>query len=129
MPQVRVWNDNRYPYSETFKGQKIEIPPKGFIKMDYEEAIEFKGTYCPIHRDGDGQPLPTSYKMIRVETPSEAVVSDEDLDLVCHADGSVAANKQELAKKLKQHEHLAVKDEEAEKATKRGPGRPKKEAN
>ena len=71
MAQVKVWNDNVHPFKQRFMEENIEIPPKGFIVMDESKAIRFRGTYSPIEVDGNGVPLPTSYKMIRLEEMSK----------------------------------------------------------
>lgn len=67
MSRARVWNDNKFVHTERFKGETITIQPGSFIEMDFFEAKSFQGQYTPILRDYDGQPLPQSYKIIRVE--------------------------------------------------------------
>ena len=70
--QAKVWNDNEHVFTDdSFKGEKITIPPKSFIEMEYGEANEFKYKYSPIKVGGDNQQLPSSYKMIRVEPIGE----------------------------------------------------------
>lgn len=66
---VKVYNDNVHPYSEKFKDQKLEIPPHEFIEMEYEEAVQFLGTYSPIKVDADENPIPQCYKMLRIVKP------------------------------------------------------------
>lgn len=66
MAQVKVYNDNVFTHKEYFKGDLIEIKPKGFVKMDEETAYEFKGQYFPIMKNADGQQIPESYKIIRI---------------------------------------------------------------
>lgn len=132
MPNVRVWNDNSYPFSQEFKGEKITIGPRQFKVMEYYEAMEFKSAFSPIEKDGDGQPLPRSYKMIRVEQPAGDVGLAQDEDekkFICHATGVAYATQAEADAENKKHEHLVVKDEEAEKELaqeRRGRGRPPK---
>ena len=75
MAQVKVWNDNDYDYKEKFKDKDIFIPAKQFVEMEYYEAHEFKGAFKAIQRDGDNQPMPQSFKKIRVE---EAQAADVD---------------------------------------------------
>ncbi len=70
--QAKVWNDNKYPFSQEFKGQKISIPAGEYVEMEFYEAKEFEGRYSPIKVDGGGQPKPESYKMIRVEAEGKA---------------------------------------------------------
>jgi hypothetical protein len=119
MPQVKVWNDNVHPYSEVFKGDKLHIPAKSFIKMDREEAIQFRGTYNSPVRDADGNDLPEGFKMIRIEplsaedllAPEAQVKVDE---LVCLACAYKATNKTDLAEHTKTHAGQLVVDEDAE---------------
>jgi hypothetical protein len=145
--QARVWNDNTYPHTETFKEKTITIAPKSHIEMDYDEAKEFKSKFTPIKTDGEGNPLPESFKMIRIEklgAPEAAT-----LPLVCHATGKVAANPAELARMnaehfgqleeksketletnarlLKEIDELRAALAERVAQEKKGPGRPKKE--
>jgi len=99
--RAKVHNDNIYPYRERFKGDMIEIAPKSFIEMDYEEAIDFRGTFNSIVRDADGQPKAESYKMIRVEplgNPSDAAVKADPNK--CQACGKVLKNQMELAQHI-----------------------------
>ena len=157
MAKVKVWNDNDYPHSEVFKGEKITIDPHAFIEMDWEEAIDFKGQFSGLAPIGkDGAPDPRFFKKIRVETPTTPVVQPDPL--VCHANGQKAATVEELAGLLSQFASQRAKDPDAEKAAaasadalkaenealkqrlaaiearfdaieeKRGPGRPRKEA-
>lgn len=74
--QVKVWNDNIHDFTEpSFKGQKIVVPSKGHITMDYEEAIEFQGKFSSMPpEDCPEQEVPKYYKMIRIEKPEGATV-------------------------------------------------------
>lgn len=72
MAKMKVYNDNTHPYREIFKGDKIEIPSKGFIIMDYDDAYQFRGTFSPPVLNADNQHMPEGFKMIRV------VKHDED---------------------------------------------------
>lgn len=147
MALAQVWNDNVHPHTETFKEKVFSIPPRSFIEMDYDEAVEFKCQFTPIKTDGEKNPLPESFKMIRVV----AITKPEPtrLPLMCHATGKMASSVEELAKMNAEHygtldedsrksldEAAAVKAENAElkarlaalETEKRGPGRPRKEA-
>ena len=95
---VRVYNDNIFPYQEKFKGEEVKIGPRGFIEMDYFEAVEFKGSYCPIVVDGGGAPKPESYKMIRIVQPEQFSVEDKK-EPQCHSCGKTF----ESAKMLDEH--------------------------
>ena len=144
MALAQVWNDNVHPHTEVFKEKTITIPPKSYISMDYDEAIEFKCQFTPIRHDGEKNPRPESFKMIRVVAVTKPEVQ---LPLVCHATGKVAGNVEELAamnaehigsleaesaKQLEEQAKLKAENEElkarlAALEAKRGPGRPPKE--
>lgn len=98
--QVRVWNDNSYPFKQLFKGEMVAIPPKKFIMMDEEDAVSFKGKYFPPLLDGANNPKPESYKMIRIERTSDAN-EGESGKFVCHADGTAFDTKEELDEYVK----------------------------
>ena len=109
----KVWNDNIYPYSERFKGDLIEIPPRSFIEMDYDEAIMFRGTFSSIVRDADGQAKQSSWKMIRVEplgNPVDNVIKADPNK--CQACGKVLSNQAELAQHIF-NEHPEMLDPES----------------
>lgn len=148
MSRAQVWNDNTYPHKESFRGSDISIPPKGFVEMDYDDAVEFKCQFTPIKTDGEKNPLPESFKMIRVVRLDAA---KPVMPLVCHATGKVASSPEELAqwnaehvgqlaeeakKELEEQAQLRAENEalKAQLAAltagepKRGPGRPRKEA-
>ncbi len=95
---VRVWNDNVFPFRQLFRDKEIYIGPKKFIEMEETEAYEFRGAYSPIIRDGDGQPTPESFKMIRIEktdkTAHKPMVAANET--VCQACGKQFPNKKEL---------------------------------
>src|SRR5690348_2694382 len=63
--KARVWNDHTQPHVEDFKGDKITIEPGKFVVMDFPDAVEFRGQYTPVIRDGLGTDLKP--KKIRVE--------------------------------------------------------------
>lgn len=84
---VRVYNDNTYPFTQVFKGDRIHIPAKKFIEMEDDEAVMFRGTYSPILVDGANNHLPESYKMIRIVYPKD-YVNDKPTDkFKCQACG------------------------------------------
>lgn len=119
MAQVKVWNDNTHPYSETFKGNEVKIPAKDFIEMEYYDAHEFKGTYKSIQRDGDNQPLPQSFKMIRIEEPSAEKIDAKIEENKCVACSYRGQNAKDLFDHtVTAHAAQAVVDDEAEKALK-----------
>jgi hypothetical protein len=88
MAQVRVYNDNKFVFKQKFMDEDIVIEPGKFITMDESKAIRFRGTYSPIELDGNGQPMPTSYKMIRLEEISKdsAKVQEKFMCMSCSKD-------------------------------------------
>jgi hypothetical protein len=122
--QVKVWNDNKYPHVEKFKGDTIRIPAGGYVEMDLYDATDFRGQYTPIVKGADEQPMPQSYKIIRIERPSDAKV-EASSSFQCQACGK----SYESQKVLDAHTDENHLDQLAEPdvAQKRR-GRPRKEA-
>lgn len=118
MPMVKVWNDNIYPHTETFKGEVITIPPGEHIVMEWEEAIEFKGQFTGMKLLGNDTPDPRGFKKIRVDRPSEPIF--KEAPLVNPATGEKFLTKAELEESLKQFAHLRVTDADAEAQAKSG---------
>lgn len=99
---VRVWNDNVHPFKQEVAGKLYEFGPKECLEMEEDEADVLLKRYSPIILGGDDQPLPQTYKMLRID--------EEDLarnrahkenktksgSYLCQACGYVAANRWEL---------------------------------
>ena len=107
---VEVHNLNVHPYKEDFRERQIVIPPKGFIEMEWEEAIMFKGTMNNVEKDADGNVLPTSYKMLKIVQSPEDKKEMEKIRAQaqtskCQACGYQAVDKQDL--------HIHIKEEHA----------------
>ena len=64
---VKVFNDNKFVFEQSFRGENIRIEPGKFIEMPWDDAIQFKSMYFPPKYDGSGVQKPESYKMIRIE--------------------------------------------------------------
>lgn len=125
--QARVWNDNTYPFTDPdFKGDKIHIPSKSYIEMEYNEANEFRGKFSPIYRDADGQPTPQSYKMIRIEKIEDSSPKEKVAEMhACHGCRDKFLTKEELENHIDEHHLDQLTD--AELAQKRR-GKAKKDA-
>lgn len=113
MGLVKVWNDNKYPFKQEYRGEMVEINPGEFIEMERDDAIIFKGMFYPPLVDGDGRQDPRSFKMIRVEGPR-----DFNENLNCVICGHECDGQDELNEHLKaQHsDRKPTKDESAERA-------------
>jgi hypothetical protein len=92
--KVKVWNDNVHVFTQRFKGEQVTIPAKGFIEMEWDEAISFKSHPFSMKFDGMGQQDPTSFKMIRVEGGPAA--TNQVIAFKSHKDGSIHATKSAL---------------------------------
>lgn len=116
MPKVKVWNDNKLKHSEMFKDELIEIPPGGYILMESDEAVNFRGQFHPIKLGGDDQPLPESFKMIRLtphdSTEVETKPVDQHVCLVCKY--KAPSEKDLISHCSKEHADRLIVDEEAE---------------
>lgn len=153
MALSKVWNRNKYEHREKFKGDEIVIPPGGYIEMEFEDAIQFKGQWTPMPPEDFVGDEAKYYKMIQVEWPKQHE-EKPNAHLVNHATGQTAASAEELKAMLSQFADRLVKDPEADKAAnrsrdaemealkaqvaalaaqiesqtpKRGPGRPRKD--
>ncbi len=98
--RAKVWNDNVHPHVEMFKEQRISIPARGFVEMDYEEAMEFKSQFTVPVTDGEKNPIEKHFKKIRVEA---AGATSSAQPLICHATGKIASSPEELAKMNAEH--------------------------
>ena len=111
MSSVKVWNDNIYPFvDKDFQGKRIEVPAKGCVTMDYDDALKFAGKFNPPIRDADGSGFdPKSYKMIRIEEPARDYQQLEGkFKYVNPNTGDVFDSEEGLTEALKQHEHQKV---------------------
>ncbi len=111
---VKVFNDNVHDHKEDFKGTKLLIPAKGYIEMEYEEAVQFQGQCTGVAPQGeDGAPDARFYKMIRVEHVAPELVFKDDA-LTNHLTGKKASSADELRAVLAEFAHLRVSDKDAE---------------
>ena len=126
---VKVWNRNTHPHTEKFKGKSITVPAQGSIEMEFEDAVDFLGQFTPIERDGAGQPLPKSYKMLDIEKPSDFGARIEDRRICMKCKGQFASDS-DLVKHIEEFHLDAMADADAkdqlEREAKRGSGRPSK---
>jgi uncharacterized C2H2 Zn-finger protein len=119
MAQAKVWNDNEYVFKQRFMEEDIVIEPKGFITMELSKAIRFKGTYSPIEVDGNGVPLKTSYKMIRVEEiEKKADKADDKLTCMACNKSDFQTQKELDAHIDESHSHQWADKDHAEKKAK-----------
>ncbi len=120
---VKVINDNVHPYKEKFRGRDINIPPKGSIEMDLNDAHMFLGTMNSIEVDGGGTPLPTSYKMLRISTDmSTPIVAAKNT--VCMACNKDLLTEKALASHSESEHFDAMIDEDAKEVIVKRRGRP-----
>lgn len=87
MASVKVWNDNRFPYREKFKGKEVTIPAHSSVDMEDDEAVLFLGTMGRMEFGADGRQKPESYKNLRIEKNPTRLVADEPVTVKCHACG------------------------------------------
>ncbi len=155
MAKVKVWNDNKYPHTERYKGKEITIPAGEYIEMDYFDAVDFQGQFTPVRYLGTGAHDPACFKMIRVERPVGPVLPEEKnvfhatgkafgspAEMIAFAKAYAAANPEQIAEEnteadsgkvsmsKEQYENLLSRlaAVESERTEKKGPGRPRKEA-
>lgn len=105
MGQVRVYNENKYPYKENFKGEMITIEPGEYVVMDEKKAHMFTGTYAPAKKTPMGDDDPMYFKKLRVEPVDQSVPEKEETKFICNADGTEHATKDAL-EKYERENHL-----------------------
>lgn len=125
--QAKVWNKNIYPFKQKFGSDLIEIPAGGFVEMEYHDAVRFKSKMSPVEKDGGGQQLPQSFKMIEVEPIKSPHEGQEITAFKSMIDGSLHPSKEALAAYEASMAHGAATDVDGAKIVNRG-GRPRKEA-
>ena len=120
MALVKVWNDNIHEYKEFFRDKHIKIPSKAFVLMDAGDAHLFQGTFNGLLRDGDNQPDPRGFKMIRIESYQGGDTAPPlKVDpLVCNVCRYAGANKDDLTEHEKTHGEQGLTDPEAEEVLK-----------
>jgi hypothetical protein len=72
------------------------IPPGGFVLMDYEDAVLFKGQYFPMKFDGMNQQTPDSMKMIEIKPDQDGAAPPVKMKYVCQRDGTEFVSQAEL---------------------------------
>jgi hypothetical protein len=110
--RARVWNDYHEEHVEEFRGEMLRIPPKSFIEMPWPSAVQFRGQYTPILRDGLGKDLRP--KMIRLERIDDAAPKFEPPknQFVCQACNEPCKNQKALdAHIAKNHADMLVDDD------------------
>ena len=97
MDMVKVVNQDKKPYEETFAGRKIVIPGRGSIEMRRDEAYDFLGTQSPALPGGGWVE-----KNLEIEEIPGNKQSD-DQEFVCNFDGMKFPTKAALDKHLESH--------------------------
>jgi hypothetical protein len=82
--QVAVFNDNIYPYKEKFKDDEINIPSKGHILMERQEAVQFLGQMNAPVLGADNEHLPQGFKMLRIIQNKKDLEAVESPVIKCH---------------------------------------------
>ena len=123
---ARVWNDWSKEHVEDFRGETIRIPAKKFIVMSWPDAVQFRGQYTPVIRDGLGQDVRP--KMIRLEKiDAGAPEFPEAPKFVCQMDGAKFDSQEELDAYIAANHTGAMVDDEARKKIKaKGVAKPEK---
>lgn len=114
MAMCRVFN--KHPdgltHREKFREQMIEIPAGGYVEMDYEDAVLFKGQFFPMKTNADGTPSREGFKCILLEPVGKPEPVAEKF--ISQIDGKEFATQAELSAHIKQFQDLVVKDEALE---------------
>lgn len=95
--KARVYNKHSkgFEHNEMFKGKQLSIPAGGYIVMDYEDAVDFRGQYFPMKLMPTGEPDPAGWKMIEI-VPMQEGEEDAPKRFVCNMDGKEFRSQAEL---------------------------------
>lgn len=97
MSQVRVYNRNKYPYRETYKGDLITIDPGAYHVMNEKDAEMFLGSYVTAKKTPMGAPDPATFKMLEIVKELNSGANEKlETKFICNADGKEFATKAEL---------------------------------
>lgn len=96
MSQVRVYNRNKYPYREIYKGDLITIDAGAYHVMNEKDAEMFLGSYSSAKKTPQGVPDPTTFKMLEIVKELKSGSEKEVPKFICNADGKEFATKEEL---------------------------------
>lgn len=110
--KVKVWNDNKLPFSQEFKGALIEIPAGKFVEMQWDEAVEFKSMYYPPEFRGDGSQKPESFKMIRLDGEPPHLQDEAPAEHVCASCGDTFASENALDAHIDRHHLDELEDQD-----------------
>jgi hypothetical protein len=96
--KYEVWNKHPHGliHKEKFKGDDIVIPANGFVLMDYEDAVQFKGQMVPMIKTGMGTQDPASFKCIHLVAHKGDSVPTPVPEYVCNMDGKKFTSQKEL---------------------------------
>lgn len=113
MAKVRVYNDNKFPHTEKFRGEYLTIEAGQFIEMEREDAVLFKSAFVPPRYDKGGLQKPESYKMIRLETIKEQAPDAPTSEHICQACGFTAATAAGLKSHIRSQHAGQMLDDDA----------------
>jgi len=112
--KARVWNDSEKIWKEEFRGDMLEIPSFGFIEMPYPDAVQFRGQFHPLVRDGLGQDV--NPKKIRLEVlDGSEPLHPQAARFICHRDGKSFPSEAALRHHIKTNYLGELIEEEAVK--------------
>lgn len=120
--RAKVWNDFDKEHVEEFRGETVRIPAKSFIEMAWPDAVQFRGQYTPIIRDGMGRDLKP--KMIRLEKIDvTAPLYPEPKKFVCQVDNKEFDSQAELDQYIAENHTESMLDDDARKKIKTKAGK------
>jgi hypothetical protein len=117
---VRVWNDNKYDHKEKFKGDIVIIPAGGYVEMNRDDAVLFKGQFTPMIKNKGGREDPMGFKKIRIDYNPKEIVEDvvtkAEQATTCQACGFVAKSNAGLSAHIRANHMQQMVDDDAREA-------------
>lgn len=113
MSRVLVKNNNEFPFTQMFKGEKISIPAGKAIEMEREEAVEFHGAFYPPKIDYNGNIDPKSFKRLAIVEVGDPTYDTSDSQIVNHATGDVYESQEQYDLAIKADPDLLARQKTA----------------
>lgn len=111
--QVKVWNDNKYPFKQRYQDRDINIAPGKFVMMEHDDAHQFLCMFHPIKMNADGRPDEQTRKALRIDTGHNPLPPAKAPEHICHCCGYKAPSATSLDAHVKElHIEQLADDEE-----------------
>lgn len=111
--QVKIWNDNEYPFTQKYQDRVISIQPHKFVMMEHDDAHQLLCMFSPVTMNEDGRPDDKSKKKLRIDTGHNPLPPSELPKHICHACGFKAGSASALSSHVEELHIEQLADDDA----------------